>query len=46
MPYLAGAQYGKDNIRVCKVLRDGKTGTHTVVEMTVNVLLKGGFGAS
>jgi urate oxidase len=41
MPHLSSAQYGKDNIRVCKVLRDEKSGTHTVVEMTVCVLFQG-----
>lgn len=46
MPHLADAQYGKDNIRVCKVLRNEESGVHTVVEMTVCVLLKGGTGAS
>lgn len=46
MPHLADAQYGKDNIRVCKVIRDERTGIHTVVEMTVTVLLKGDLDAS
>ena len=41
MPHLSGAQYGKDNIRVYKVHRDEKTKVHTVVEMTVCVLLQG-----
>ncbi|KAL1968571.1 hypothetical protein VTN77DRAFT_1781 [Rasamsonia byssochlamydoides] len=38
---LAAARYGKDNVRVCKVHRDQKTGVQTVVEMTVCVLLEG-----
>lgn len=41
MPHLAAARYGKDNIRVYKVERDEATKTHTVVEMTVCVLLEG-----
>ncbi len=41
MPALASARYGKDNVRVCKVQRDEKTGTHTVTEMTVCCLLEG-----
>lgn len=40
------AKYGKENIRVCKVLRDEKSGIHTVVEMTVKVLLEGGTDAA
>lgn len=38
---LAAARYGKDNIRVYKVHRDEASGTQTVVEMTVCVLLEG-----
>jgi urate oxidase len=38
---LTTARYGKDNIRVYKVHRDEATNTHTVVEMTVCVLLEG-----
>ncbi|KAL2142304.1 hypothetical protein VTI28DRAFT_1378 [Corynascus sepedonium] len=41
MPSLASARYGKDNVRVCKVQRDEKTGVHTVTEMTVCCLLEG-----
>jgi len=41
MPGLASARYGKDNVRVCKVQRDDKTGVHTVTEMTVCCLLEG-----
>lgn len=46
MPHLSAAQYGKDNIRVYKVHKDLKTGTHDVVEMTVCVLLRGDIEAS
>jgi urate oxidase len=41
MPQLSTARYGKDNIRVYKVERDEAAKTHTVVEMTVCVLLEG-----
>lgn len=41
MPQLSSARYGKDNIRVYKVHRDEQSGTQTVVEMTVSVLLEG-----
>jgi urate oxidase len=43
---LAAARYGKDNVRVCKVHRDQKTGVQTVVEMTVCVLLEGEIDVS
>ncbi|KAL1861969.1 hypothetical protein Plec18167_001247 [Paecilomyces lecythidis] len=43
---LAAARYGKDNVRVYKVHRDQETGVHTVVEMTVCVLLEGEIDAS
>ncbi|KAI9791030.1 MAG: hypothetical protein M1833_001721 [Piccolia ochrophora] len=46
MSQLASAQYGKDNVRVYKVHRDPKTGTHSVVEMTVCVLLEGDIESS
>lgn len=46
MPQVSAAQYGKDNIRVYKVHKDAKTGTQTVVEMTVCVLLKGDIETS
>lgn len=46
MPSLSSAQYGKDNIRVCKVHRDEKTKSHSVVEMTVCVLLEGAIETS
>ena len=39
--YISGARYGKDNVRVFKVMRDEKKGVQTVVEMTVRVLLEG-----
>jgi urate oxidase len=41
MPQLAAARYGKDNVRVYKVERDEASKTHTVIEMTVCVLLEG-----
>jgi urate oxidase len=41
MPNLASARYGKDNVRVCKVHRDEKTGVQSVTEMTVCCLLEG-----
>ena len=41
MSKVAAARYGKENIRVYKVHRDEATKTHTVVEMTVSVLLEG-----
>ena len=46
MPSLAAARYGKDNIRVYKVERDEKTGTQSVTEMTVCVLLEGDIDTS
>jgi urate oxidase len=46
MPQLASARYGKDNVRVYKVHRDEKSGTQTVVEMTVCVLLEGEIDTS
>ena len=46
MPHVSAAQYGKDNVRVYKVHKDEKTGVHTVVEMTVCVLLKGAIETS
>ncbi len=46
MPQVAAARYGKDNIRVYKVHRDEITRTHTVVEMTVCVLLEGEIESS
>ena len=46
MPSLSAAQYGKDNIRVCKVSRDASTGMQSVTEMTVTVLLSGGISIS
>ncbi|KAL7269585.1 hypothetical protein RUND412_007737 [Rhizina undulata] len=41
MSKVAAARYGKDNIRLYKVYRDEATKTHSVVEMTVCVLLEG-----
>ncbi|KAG0157091.1 hypothetical protein PDIDSM_4275 [Penicillium digitatum] len=46
MSALAAARYGKDNVRVCKVQRDEKTGIQTVVEMTICVLLEGDIETS
>lgn len=46
MPKVSAARYGKDNIRVYKVHRDEATKTHTVVEMTVCVLLEGEIESS
>ncbi|EEH38975.1 uricase [Paracoccidioides lutzii Pb01] len=43
---LAAARYGKDNVRVYKVYRNEVTGVHTVVEMTVCVLLEGEIESS
>ncbi|KAG5301709.1 uricase [Histoplasma ohiense] len=45
-PKLAAARYGKDNVRVYKVHRNEETGVHTVVEMTVCVLLEGDIETS
>jgi urate oxidase len=46
MPTLASARYGKDNVRVCKVHRDEKTGVQSVTEMTVCCLLEGEIESS
>ncbi|CAJ2506957.1 Uu.00g081430.m01.CDS01 [Anthostomella pinea] len=46
MARLSSARYGKDNVRVYKVDRDEASGTHTVTEMTVCVLLEGAIDAS
>ncbi|KAL2020371.1 hypothetical protein VTK56DRAFT_8500 [Thermocarpiscus australiensis] len=46
MPVLAAARYGKDNVRVCKVHRDEKTGVQSVTEMTVCCLLEGAIETS
>jgi urate oxidase len=43
---LSFARYGKDNIRLYKVDKDEKTGTQTVVEMTVCILLEGDIDTS
>jgi len=37
--YLAEARYGKDKVRVFRVVRDGKT--HDIVEYDVQVLVEG-----
>lgn len=46
MPTVSAARYGKDNIRVYKVVRDEATKTHTVYEMIVCVLLEGDIATS
>jgi len=46
MAAVISARYGKDNVRVYKVERDEKTGTQTVTEMTVCVLLEGAIQSS
>lgn len=46
MPSLTSARYGKDNVRVCKVLRDEQTGFQGVTEMTVCCLLEGAIETS
>ncbi|TGO22248.1 hypothetical protein BPAE_0176g00130 [Botrytis paeoniae] len=46
MASIASARYGKDNVRVYKVERDEQTGTQTVTEMTVCVLLEGAIDVS
>jgi len=43
---LSFARYGKDNIRLYKVDKDEKTGTQTVVEMTICTLLEGDIDTS
>lgn len=46
MSQLSYARYGKDNIRLYKVDKDEKTGTQTVVEQTVQILLEGDIETS
>ncbi|KAK3374869.1 hypothetical protein B0H63DRAFT_481112 [Podospora didyma] len=46
MPSLGSARYGKDNVRVYKVAKDGTTGVQTVTEMTVCCLLEGAIETS
>lgn len=46
MAAVISARYGKDNVRVYKVERDQATGTQTVTEMTVCVLLEGAIETS
>jgi urate oxidase len=43
---LAAARYGKDNIRLCRVLRDQETGVQSVVDMTVCAMLEGEIDVS
>lgn len=46
MARLQSAEYGKDNVRVCKVDRDPASGVQTVTEMTVCCLLEGDIDVS
>lgn len=46
MARLQSAEYGKDNVRVCKVDRDQASGVQTVTEMTVCCLLEGDVDVS
>lgn len=43
---LADCRYGKDNVRLFKVMRDEKTGVQTVVENTVTCLIDGEIESS
>ncbi len=38
---LASARYGKDKVRVFRVVRDATSGVHDVVEYNVTVLVEG-----
>ena len=46
MSQLSYARYGKDNVRLYKVDKDPKTGTHTIVEQTIRILLEGDIETS
>jgi len=46
MAQLSYARYGKDNIRLYKVHRDEASGTQSVAEMTVGILLEGDIETS
>lgn len=46
MASVASARYGKDNVRLYKVVKDESTGVQTVTEMTVTVLLEGAIETS
>jgi len=46
MAHLSAARYGKDNVRLYKVVRDEATKTQTVYEQTVCVLLEGDIETS
>jgi urate oxidase len=46
MADLSYARYGKDNVRLYKVDKNEKTGVHSVVEQTVQVLLEGDIETS
>jgi len=41
MSHLAKARYGKDNIRLYKVMRNAETGVQEVADMMVCVMLEG-----
>jgi urate oxidase len=46
MARVAFAEYGKDNVRICKIERNAETGVHTVTEMTVCCVLQGDIETS
>jgi urate oxidase len=46
MAELTSARYGKDNIRLFKVIKDEKKGIQSVVELTVRILLEGDIDSS
>jgi urate oxidase len=46
MAELTSARYGKDNIRLFKVIKDEKKGVQSVVELTVRILLEGDIETS
>lgn len=41
LSYLSHARYGKDKVRVLRVVRDQNAGVHHVVEYNVTVLVEG-----
>ena len=45
MAYLSNKSYGKERVRLTKILRDSVSGQHTVHEYTVDVMLHGDFDA-
>lgn len=46
MAQLSYSKYGKDNVRLLKVMRDHENGTQDVVEMTVCSMLEGDIETS